>query len=268
MFTVLRGYIDESYDGKKIPDMFCLTCTMAAGDEWPWIEMAWVKRLEEKNASLIAKGRKPISRYHSVTLNSFQGEFKDWNGTERTEFCKKLMEVFRYHAWGYEGYLISIKELVDEWPETKSDPIAFAYYVLLKFMMGAIGKGIREEAPDYNITLFYERCPYGGALLDAFEEMMEDPGFSYRELFTTIGPVGWEKCIPLQPADLIAYENFKEGLRTISKQNTAQPQKRRMIFSELISYESFVPRLRQVTRANIRELRSMSLARRNQKIHP
>lgn len=62
LFMILRGYLDESYDGQKTPRMFGLTCTMAQGSEWFWIETAWQKCLEEKNASLRKQGRSLIKR--------------------------------------------------------------------------------------------------------------------------------------------------------------------------------------------------------------
>jgi hypothetical protein len=131
VFVLITGYIDESYSGETPPPMFSLTCTMAMGSEWPWIEMAWVKCLEKK-ASLIAQGRKPISRYHSKDINNFRLEFQDWDGTERKDFCERLMRVFHRHEWGYEGILLNLQEMVEVLPETKCDPIGVAYDVLLK----------------------------------------------------------------------------------------------------------------------------------------
>lgn len=255
MSVVIVGYIDESYDGERIPATFSLTCTIATGSEWPWIEMAWLKCLEEKNASLQRQGRKPISRYHSRDLNNFRGDFADWTGSERKEFCEKLIRVFSHHKWGYEGYVINLQELVDEWPEAQSDPFKWAYDVLLKFIMREIGQGVVTEAPDYTVTLFHERCAYDGVLRGAFNSLMQDPDFTYKDVFTTIEPRGWESCIPLQPADLVAYENFKEAHRSETAKAGGKQRPRRLIFSELISLDTFVPHLKQFTRKNIADLR-------------
>jgi hypothetical protein len=61
--VILRGYIDESYSGESPPKMLSLTCTFAHRAEWPWIEIAWQRCLDEKNATLKEQGRKPIRRY-------------------------------------------------------------------------------------------------------------------------------------------------------------------------------------------------------------
>ena len=254
---MLRGFIDESYSSENPPKMFALTCTIANGSEWQWIEFAWLKCLEEKNASLVAQGRKPIRRYHSVSINNFVDDFEDWNGDERTEFCKSLLKIFERHDWGYEGYLINLQELVDEWPETADDPLESAYDICVRFIMLEIGRQMKVELPEESITLFFERCNYNKAIRDAFDSMIEDPTFAYKNCFTTIAPQGWEKCIPLQPADLVAYENFKEGYRELPPRPGERQRDQRLIFTHLISIESFVPHLKKMTRENIRELRDI-----------
>jgi hypothetical protein len=59
------------------------------GSEWPWVELAIHKVIEDKNRELIESARKPIERLHAGDMSSFVGDFKDWNGNERTEFTKR-----------------------------------------------------------------------------------------------------------------------------------------------------------------------------------
>lgn len=260
---VLTGYIDESYSGEQPPRMFGLTCVMALGSEWPWIEMAWQKCLDEKNLSLKARGRQPIARYHSVDINNFRQDFADWTGAERNAFCEKLVKVFARHLSGCEGYLINLQELVEEWPETAADPVAFAYEILLKFLLCEIGDGITKEIPGTKIRLFHERCPYDAVLLDSFNQILNDPTFTYKSCFTTLAPMGWEDCIPLQLADLLAYENFKEGYRTTP---SAKPRERRLIIKEIISLESFAARAKIIDRVNIKRMKQLFPPPRNKSI--
>lgn len=249
--VIMRGYLDESYDGKAHPPrMFSLTCTFAHTAEWPWIEMAWQNCLDETNDSLGKQGRKLVRRYHSKTINSYMEDFEGWNGDERKAFCEKLVRVFSRHYCGYEGYLINLQELTEEWPESGSDPIAFAYSNLLKLLMIEIGENINRVLPDYKMTLFHERCAYDGVYLESFNELMSDPTFPYKHCFTTIAPMGWEDCIPLQPADLLAYENFKEGFRQL-KLPSEKPRDRRKIFEEIIALDDFVAHLKYVRRSDI-----------------
>ncbi len=72
------------------------------------------------------------------------------------------------------------------------------------------------------IALVHDRCNYDGVLLKAFNDHMNDPTFSGREYFSTIASQSWENCIPLQAADLLAYETFKEAQRSL----TSRPRRR------------------------------------------
>lgn len=249
-----RGYIDESYSGEVTPRMFSLTCTFAVGSEWSWIEMAWQKCLDEKNTSLKQQGRKTISRYHSAHINSYIGEFEGWDGPERQAFNEKLVRVFARHEVGFEGYLVDVRDLVEMWPEIKSDPLEMAYDMLLTFLMLEIGAGFHAQLPNSKITLFHERCPYDGIFLQSFNRMMDDPTFAYRQYFTMIAPIGWEDCIPLQPADLMAYENFKEGLRQLPDE---KPRDRRKILTEIITLGSVGAHLKQIDRPTILKLKGI-----------
>jgi hypothetical protein len=191
----------------------------------------------------------------STSLNNFQEEFSDWNPAERQEFCEKLVKVFARHTVGYEGYAINLQELVEVWPEMGSDPMDAAYWLLLRFIMLQIGEGMSADLPTEKITLFHDRCNYDGVLFSAFNSLIKDPTFEYRNCFTTIAPMGWEDCIPLQPADLIAYENFKGGYRQLP--GVQKPKERRKILSALIPLDSFVPHLKLVNRSNIASLKEI-----------
>lgn len=49
--------------------------------------------------------------------------------------------------------------------------------------------------------------------------MKDDSQSRYMRVFTTITPQCWQDCVPLQPADLIAYELFKELDRRLFASN-------------------------------------------------
>ncbi len=258
---ILSGYIDESYSGELQPPTFALTCTIAPATEWLWIGWAWENCLHEKNVELRAQGRSPISRYHAKDINNFAMEFSDWNGGERDVFHQKLVrKVFARHRWGYEGYVLNLRELAEEWPQTASDPIEFAYHILLQFLMFEMGRGISKELPGWKADLFHERCNYNGTLRTSFNKLVGDPTFAYKDVFTTIEPKGWQDCVPLQPADLIAYENFKDVHRSRPGQKV---RNRRRLFQEILSLDSFVPHLKSISRRDIPKLKGIFEAAEN-----
>jgi len=77
--------------------------------------------------------------------------------------------------------------------------------------------------------------------------MMKDPTFMGKSLFSTIAPVGWEDCIPLQPADMLAYEVFKDALRQFNRKD------RRASLDYLLTSGSIGGRAKQMSADNIRK---------------
>ena len=206
------GYMDESV---KNDEWFVLSCLVGHGTQWSYVELAWLRMLQKINESLKAQGRKTISRYHAADCSNLQREFKDWTKDEQIALTQKIVHIFRYHPLRVISYSVNLRELVSEIPETKPDPVGFACVLLLYFLMPEIWEVIisNESSVDASdkVTLIHDRCAYDGALFDAFTQMKNDPNFQYADRFTTIAPFGWEDCIPLQPADLLAYENLKEA---------------------------------------------------------
>lgn len=214
VFGVIRGYIDESYEGKKLPRFFTLSCSLAQGGDWEFIEAAWKWVIERKNRELIKQGRKPISRYHAADCFNRNEEFEGWSKEERHRFVMSLFEIFRAFPTSHVAISISAKDIHEILPKNQSNPIHFAYYILLRLMMMTIGDYQSDLRMIGKKSLIYERCgEFGESMLRGFNEMMDEPLFEYRDSYITIAPMGWEKCIPLQPADLVAYEFFHDAKR-------------------------------------------------------
>jgi hypothetical protein len=98
-------------------------------------------------------------------------------------------------------------------------------------------------------VLFHDRCNYDADLLRAFNQMLDDPTFVEKEMFSTLAPLSWEHCIPLQAADLIAYETFKDSEGKI----TGRP--RRKSFDFILEMERFGGRAKVFDVASIQLLR-------------
>jgi len=241
VYTIFRGYVDDSGNEQ----IFTLGCILAKGGNWQWITMDWKGVLDAKNRSLAKQGRKQLPRYHSVDLNNFAEEYKGWTSDERREFSTELLNVFKKLSNRVNGYAYSIDLhlLVEIIPRTKSDPKAFAYSLLLKLLMSEIGKKLSEanegDISSVRVALIHDRCSYNGVLQEAFDSYRRDKSSSYGSIFASLDPMGWEDCVPLQPADLIAYENYKEVLRHVSENEKDRRRSRRIPLSELLDSNSF-----------------------------
>jgi hypothetical protein len=251
---VLRGWIDESHDDAPVPKVFTLSCLIAYDNMWPWFEMAWAKVLEEKNEELGKQGRPPISRYHAADCSSLQGEFKGWSVDEQIELSLKLFNVFRNHPVHIHGYDMPLQLLVQEIPEAAQNPIGFTYVILLAMLMGQIGERTLSLYPGDKITLHHDHCDYDGALADAFAGVVDQQVFDVQnsDRFISIAPEYWQRCLMLQPADMIAYENFKEGMRA-----NYPGRARRKSLAALLDLEAISGRASGFTLETIQELKAI-----------
>lgn len=205
------GYMDESGDSQE--DLFSLSVIVAVGFVWLSIEERWKAVLEKKNAGLLAAGRKLISRYHASNCSSRVGEFEGWSVPEQVEFSKELISILNSETIESYGYTLSLKRLKAEVPEVSKNPEGFARILLLQMLMNEIGERRLARQKDVLVSLIHDRSDYDGVMSDAFNDMLQDEKFKFRNRFTTIASQSWRQCIALQPADLIAYENFKESER-------------------------------------------------------
>lgn len=210
--VILRGYIDESADKR----VFTLSCLMARPMDWMWIESKWKKVLREKNKQLRKQGRPQISRYHAADCSSRLGEFTGWTTEEQVAFSKRLLAILKSHESSFVAYSISLDDFVAVYPERAENPSNEMYGLLLKFLMTQIIRDIEmhldgHPAKPFTIALIHDRSSRDGDFVTAFNQMLDDETFAGREHFVSITPMGWENCIPLQVADLLAYENFKDS---------------------------------------------------------
>jgi hypothetical protein len=216
---VLHGYIDDSTRG----DIFVLSCLQADVGMWAFVELAWLGMLERVNARLKQQGRKELSRYHATDCQSHRREFEGWTTDEEIELTKMIVKIFTEHKFHTNAYSLDLKHLQEEIPETKTNPKGFAYVFLLHHLMLEMCDGVLRKHKNAIMGMTHDHCDCDSALLEAFNQMIDDPAFKCRERFTTLVPARWQHCIPLQPADLIAYENYKETLRR--KQMSSRPRR-------------------------------------------
>jgi hypothetical protein len=216
VFVRLRGYIDESVD--KNQNIFTMACLISTGKEWRELERAWKIYLAGWNRRLTKLGRPPITRYHASECRNLKGEFKGWSADEQRELTKGLLSVLKRSArTNTIAYDTNLADVCEVFPEASKDRLRAAYSILTKFLISSIGHDQGALDPTGKITLFHDRCDYDNVILQSFNQLVRDPAFAHGGYFTSIAPLSWEQSVALQPADLIAYEVFKETERRLTK---------------------------------------------------
>lgn len=237
LFVILRGYIDESYD--KEQNVFSFSCLMARGKDWDEMERRWKLHIKAKNRFLEKYGRETISRYHASDCSGCRGEFKGWDRDERDEFVLKLFSAFKLFPSHTVAIEMELDELCEVFPEWAGDRLKAAYYVLTLLVMDHIAEDFMREAPGRyaKVTLFHDRTggdgKYDPTILRAFNQMLNFRNFDGKDYFTTIAPLTWKDSVALQPADLVAFECFKQAEARL------ESRKSRRSFTALLDMKAF-----------------------------
>jgi hypothetical protein len=257
MLVFFRGYIDESYD-PEYENVFTLSCVLSTGKIWLEISRAWKLTLDSWNRRLKRQGRPVISRYHAVYCSNLRKEFKGWSEDEQKELFTDIVKIFRKHKIDVVALSVNLRDFDAYFPEARkyAQPNfrAFLYGMTTKFLIERIADRRSSQYPTAKIALVHDRNDYDSVMLDAFNQAMKDPHFEHKEAFTTFASTGWEHCIPLQPADLIAYENFKDVMRKIN------PRERRISLKMLINLDTIGARAQSMDKDAILALREAMMA--------
>ena len=246
LFAVLVGHIDDSGSAKS--RLLTLSCLVGHGGMWWFIEAAWLGILEKKNKELRAQRRKELSRYHASDCSNLKKEFNGWTQTEQIEFVDQFIrKVFRY-PMVIVSYTLNLDDMIAEFPEAKENPYPLGHILLLNHIVKFIAEKILADKRylQDRIALIHDRSDYDTVLLEAFNHLRRDETLINHERLATIAPMGWEECIPLQPADMIAYSNF----RTVERGH-----KKRKDFELILDLDSIGGRGVFLTRQAFREIR-------------
>jgi hypothetical protein len=226
----LLGYIDESYNKR----VFTLSCFLAFPEEWQRIEEEWQAVLRETNSELRNQGRQEISRFHAADCSSCLGEFAGWTVDEQVELATKLIAIIKTNMSTVMAFSMPLDDYIAVYPEHSANAEKQMYGLLLKSMMNHLIHDIETQAgtdlEPFEISFVHDRTSRDGDLQKAFDQMKADVHFRGRDHFSTIEAQGWETCIPLQAADLLAYENFKDAANRFS----AKPRARRKSLESLL----------------------------------
>jgi hypothetical protein len=245
--------MDESYDNDA--NVFALSCLISTGKDWLELERQWKLHLSAVNKKLKKEGRSLISRYHASKCSGCKGEFKGWTKDERDAFVLGLFGIFKRVEMHTVALSVELNDICEVFPEWSDDRIKTAYFWLTRFLMCIIADDFRKmpTSKQRAVTMFHDRTAFDGkydaTILNAFNAQLSR--WSASSYFTTIAPLRWEHCLPLQPADLVAFEVFKEA------QARKESRDHRKSFKALLSLPTFGIHVKSLNKAVILEFRKL-----------
>ena len=239
--VVIKAFFDESWNPNR-PRLFAVAGILVPADEWDQIETGWKAVLVEKNAELMSQGRKQLSRYHASEMNAKAHEFAGWSGPgnpqESLQFTEKLLSVIRGRKMFVVSSAIVLEDMVKVFPEWAEDPKGYAYgYAFLECLRvcGRIAADSAFFEPGQQIKAWHDQCAWNHFALDAFERIQKDGNYSENWRFDELLYASALSNVCLQPADMMAYECWRESERFVYDGDKRPDM--RPFFSRLVGIE-------------------------------
>lgn len=200
---MLTGYMDESYNNRTM----CVAGWLANADKWTRIRNSWLERIEYERRISRKKGQILISRYHASDCASLKGEFSQWSKDRQIRFSKRLLEIIvECEPYGVV-YGASALAFLEHFPNARKNWKKELYRLCMWRCLEEMGRVVRDYFNSEPVALIHDRGEFDKMADDAFERVRDHS--PYSDCFVSMTEKGWEDCVPLQLADLLAFDGFK-----------------------------------------------------------
>lgn len=190
---VIRVFMDESgvHSGARAVTSSAVWARPSVWKQWTndWV---WSKR--------------PINVFHAVDCHNRKGEFEGWSREERDAVVLRLLPLFpkhricgRFSGIHLKAYGLAMKDC-DEISDKFGEPYFACVYWTFKKIFEAVSRSNSRK-----IEIIHESGDFHKEILEAFEFVKT----KFPDIESTLEFGTKAEYVPLQAADLVAYEGFK-----------------------------------------------------------
>jgi hypothetical protein len=223
---MLTAYFDESGTHAGAPDL-TVAGYVAGDDQWERFNAEWSAAMDDFD----------IPAFHMTQFEARRGAFRHWPESKRVPRLRRLLGIVNRHAranfafsamWSaYRDNLLpaSYKGL----PLTTQN--GGLYTLTAMACVGGVLRWAARNAVSDQIQLVFEKGAVGAGML---AEMYRDQVFAHDELRERFASLEFEpkaSCQPLQAADILAYESYRQVPRA---HGSEKREPRHPILRELI----------------------------------
>ncbi len=210
MFTIAdkTAYFDESYSHTPEPLVYTVAGYISTNIEWKKFQKEWRIVLAKEN----------IPYFHMVDFQACKPPYGDWSKEKRVRFLKSLHRTIHRRYRRSFAATVNIEDFESLAPEQKEvlvNPHVFAATIC----MTMIGWWTAENLLHAPISYILEQgSKHDKQLRRLFQEELrdEDRGFFRVGSFELRDK---REKLPLQAADILAYETTKEVVRRVTTEN-------------------------------------------------
>jgi len=202
---VLKAYLDESgiHQGSRI---CAIAGFVGAQDEWERIERSWNRALSEAG----------IDTFHMAEFESRRGPYGGWSEERRHGLLAKLVEILKARDIHSVGSGIVVQDFLqlpaDEraWM-THGNPDTPYFLCFQHCIVEAAHLADGLELTERVGFTFDRNDSFASEATRLYNRMKDDPNWENRfRLADAVAFASKRNAVPLQAADLAAYETYKQ----------------------------------------------------------
>jgi hypothetical protein len=206
---MITGYFDDSGTDRG-NQVAVVGGYLANTHQWNQFIPRWQELLKEYD----------VKQMHRADLENWQDEFtmeRGWTPTRRAEFVRKAQKIIKRYTYIPVGSAVIKKDYEELLPSAIKEFYGGMYGWCAHDCVIAVSRWCDRAQYHEPIDWVFERGTAGSREIELFFQLCSE-----NTSFTRIAPNGWsfkgKDVIPLQAADLVAYEMFKQVQNQIVEQ--------------------------------------------------
>jgi hypothetical protein len=221
---MLTAYFDDS--GTHTSSDLVLWCGLFGNEhQWKLFDELWAKILADP-----CPGKPPLKRFHMTECQNSLGEFAGWKRVETDYLVHELGGVIIKAGLYSDGLAVARKD----YDEIMTEPIKRAFgdpegYCLRMCYVRSL-RWARKYSTDDQIRYVFDRRPQreneNKRIFDVFRRYGENeqlpPNLDGVEFLSSY------EHLPLQAADLLAWEVYQHGLAVLKNKNLRRPARKQL----------------------------------------
>jgi hypothetical protein len=210
----MHGYFDDSGTHAQAP-LVVLAGFLATVDRWQSFNKEWAAALKEYG----------LDYFHMADFAGPYREYQNWDSDSRRTRLDTLLTIVKSHAMisvgigipkaAFDSYMRGTSLGLNDWP---SRAYSFAALMLMDRVATRFEQVIPDAARAHGFDVWvsyrFEDGTQGkGEILDAYDIMKSSPELQERSHVLSVGFEPKKQVLPLQAADIVAYELYRDFTR-------------------------------------------------------
>ncbi|HUS12562.1 MAG TPA: DUF3800 domain-containing protein [Pyrinomonadaceae bacterium] len=214
--VMLTAYMDETGHSQDEKQRFNgMAGLLAPTWRWEELEPKWKQTLKDFK----------ISCFHMKDFANRKREFEGWHELKRKKLYGKLLKHIEMAEPYPVGSILAMSDFLTLRPEQQAgfgDPYHVGFLSILAYLTHVGGVLLKDYAGEKIAAVFSDHVEFRHSALQGFE-LMRDRHSKVGEFVDSPVFRDMRVLVPLQAADVVAYELYKEFERQLFRQN-AKPR--------------------------------------------